>query len=309
MPNLIIPNTFINGTVADATQVNTNFTAVATVVNALDFNNVGTLGFYASQIIPTSGPQATFGGSQVYTFPNGLSVAAGGAAVTGGISSTAAVTALGGGATAAGFNTSTASGMGVKTGLGVPSYSAPNGTLFLRYDGGSGSSLYVNTSGASTSGVTWSSVVQAGIASAQGSSIVTYATTGSENAGTPGVMATATLTLPSSSPGANSNWRVFVTLTVQRSDSGWASSVVGVGTAGAGTTPYPLFNATATTHTITGGNCVSDATAPAAGKGVAIVTYSAIYANSASLSFTGLLGSSISGGTINGQLAIQAFAN
>ena len=44
---------------------------------------------------------------------------------------------------------------GFYSGTGVPSFSAPNASVYLRYDGTTGSRLYVNTSGASSSGTTW----------------------------------------------------------------------------------------------------------------------------------------------------------
>jgi len=47
---------------------------------------------------------------------------------------------------------------GIFGGTGSPSFSAANGSLFLRYDGGSNTRLYINTSGASTSGTTWTAV-------------------------------------------------------------------------------------------------------------------------------------------------------
>ena len=48
---------------------------------------------------------------------------------------------------------------GIYSGTGVPTFSAPNGSLFMRYDGATSSTcLYVNTSGASTSGTTWTAV-------------------------------------------------------------------------------------------------------------------------------------------------------
>lgn len=74
MPALTIPFVFVNGTIADATQVNTDFNAVATIVNALDFVNIGPAGIYASQIKPVSPATATFGGGQVYTFPSGINI-------------------------------------------------------------------------------------------------------------------------------------------------------------------------------------------------------------------------------------------
>jgi len=40
-------------------------------------------------------------------------------------------------------------------GSGAPTFSAPNGSTYMRYDGGAGTRFYVNTSGASTSGTTW----------------------------------------------------------------------------------------------------------------------------------------------------------
>jgi len=43
-------------------------------------------------------------------------------------------------------------------GIGAPTFSAPNGTLYSRYDGAASTTLYVNTSGASTSGTTWTAV-------------------------------------------------------------------------------------------------------------------------------------------------------
>lgn len=55
MSLLVVPNTFVNGTgpsnIIDATQMNANFTAVATAVNNI----------YPSQILPLTAAQATFG--------------------------------------------------------------------------------------------------------------------------------------------------------------------------------------------------------------------------------------------------------
>lgn len=62
-----IPYVFTNGTVADASQVNADFNAVAGCVGAI----------YASSIVPTTSAQATFGGSIQYTFPAGVAVAGG----------------------------------------------------------------------------------------------------------------------------------------------------------------------------------------------------------------------------------------
>lgn len=67
-----VPNTFVNGQVADAGQVNANFSALQGCGNNIDHNNIGSLGIYASQIIPTTVGQAIFGGSLQYQFPSGI---------------------------------------------------------------------------------------------------------------------------------------------------------------------------------------------------------------------------------------------
>lgn len=43
-------------------------------------------------------------------------------------------------------------------GTGGPSFSAPSGSLYMRFDGAANTRLYVNTSTASTSGATWCAV-------------------------------------------------------------------------------------------------------------------------------------------------------
>jgi hypothetical protein len=45
-------------------------------------------------------------------------------------------------------------------GTGVPTFRAPNGTLYIRFDGTHGATtlLYINTSGASTTGTTWTAI-------------------------------------------------------------------------------------------------------------------------------------------------------
>src|SRR5579863_3867591 len=56
-----VPYTFVNGTVAQAGQVNANFQALLSCLSTI----------YASDIIPTSLAQATFGGNLQYAFPAG----------------------------------------------------------------------------------------------------------------------------------------------------------------------------------------------------------------------------------------------
>lgn len=66
-----IPNVFTNGTSADANQVNANFSSLQSCGNNIDHTNIGSLGIYATQIVPLSVGQAVFGGSFGYAFdPN-----------------------------------------------------------------------------------------------------------------------------------------------------------------------------------------------------------------------------------------------
>lgn len=67
-----VPNSFTNGTTADANQVNANFSSLQACGNNIDHTNVGAAGIYASQIIPTSTAQATFGGAVGYVFNPGV---------------------------------------------------------------------------------------------------------------------------------------------------------------------------------------------------------------------------------------------
>lgn len=63
-----VPNTFSNGTVADANQVNANFSALQSCGNNIDYRNIGVAGLYASQLLPGTTAQATFGGLYGYSF-------------------------------------------------------------------------------------------------------------------------------------------------------------------------------------------------------------------------------------------------
>ena len=62
------PYSFTPGQLADANQVDADFSALVTCGNSLDNTQVGPLGFYASQILPASSGTALFGGSYGYTF-------------------------------------------------------------------------------------------------------------------------------------------------------------------------------------------------------------------------------------------------
>lgn len=74
---------------------------------------------------------------------------AGTSTITGGITATGSVVPGGQGAAVAGFY----------SGTGVPTFSAPNASVYLRYDGATASTcVYVNSSGASTSGTTWTAI-------------------------------------------------------------------------------------------------------------------------------------------------------
>lgn len=63
-----IPNVIANGAIVDATPVMQNFNALVSCANNIDWQNIDATGIFASQIIPTTPGQATFGGSVAYTF-------------------------------------------------------------------------------------------------------------------------------------------------------------------------------------------------------------------------------------------------
>ncbi|MDB5094141.1 MAG: hypothetical protein JWO85_2242 [Candidatus Eremiobacteraeota bacterium] len=65
---------FVNGVIPTAAQFNANPNQWAACFTTIDNSNVGPLGFYASQIVPTSTATATFGGALAYTFPAGVVV-------------------------------------------------------------------------------------------------------------------------------------------------------------------------------------------------------------------------------------------
>lgn len=74
---LPFPN-FQPGTKILSAQANANNSALTAIINGgLDNTNVGTAGFFASQIKPTDGTEATFGGGIAYTFPSGLTLGGG----------------------------------------------------------------------------------------------------------------------------------------------------------------------------------------------------------------------------------------
>lgn len=62
----------MTGTTIQAAPFNSNFQAVQTAVNNIDATNIGAVGLYASNLIPTSTAQATFGGTTPYTFNENL---------------------------------------------------------------------------------------------------------------------------------------------------------------------------------------------------------------------------------------------
>lgn len=82
--------TFVAGTTAVAIQVNANFAALVSCGNSIDNTNIGSAGIFASQIVPLTVGEATFGGTEPYAFTAGLSVAL--------VGSTAALSVVQGGA-------------------------------------------------------------------------------------------------------------------------------------------------------------------------------------------------------------------
>lgn len=68
-----IPFTFTNGvSTLDATTTNANNNHFQSCSTTVDNSQIGVLGIYASQVIPTSLVQATFGGAFNYTFPSAI---------------------------------------------------------------------------------------------------------------------------------------------------------------------------------------------------------------------------------------------
>jgi hypothetical protein len=72
-----VPYVFNSGTIINATPFNSNFSALQACGNSIDNSNIGSAGLYASNLLPTTSGQATFGGLQPYTFPNSLTANAG----------------------------------------------------------------------------------------------------------------------------------------------------------------------------------------------------------------------------------------
>jgi hypothetical protein len=62
------------------------------------------------------------------------------------------------GGTFTGISFVTSLGPGTYSGNGAPTISAANGSLYLRFDGTSGSRVYVNSSGASLAGTSWTPI-------------------------------------------------------------------------------------------------------------------------------------------------------
>ena len=65
-------NVFSSGTVANPAPVNSNFSNLVACAQNIDNSNIGSAGIFASQVIPGNASQATFGGSQQYSFPAGV---------------------------------------------------------------------------------------------------------------------------------------------------------------------------------------------------------------------------------------------
>jgi hypothetical protein len=72
MSLVTIPYSFTPGEEAYSSQENANFTACANAINSIDYRNIQSPYLFASNIVPTTGAGATFGGSQNYTFPSSI---------------------------------------------------------------------------------------------------------------------------------------------------------------------------------------------------------------------------------------------
>jgi hypothetical protein len=67
-----VSHVFSTGETLTAANLNANPSNEVTCINNIDWHNVGSAGFFASNLIPTTTGQATFGGSSLYTFPAGI---------------------------------------------------------------------------------------------------------------------------------------------------------------------------------------------------------------------------------------------
>ncbi len=75
MSQIAVPNTLADGQTIDSARLNANFTAIYAAFNsAIDNTNIGPAGLFASQIVPLTAVNATFGGALPYTFANGVQV-------------------------------------------------------------------------------------------------------------------------------------------------------------------------------------------------------------------------------------------
>lgn len=71
---------FTNGEVLTQAAMNANPNALTAWSTNIDNTNIGSAGLFATNLKPTTGAQATFGGSVSYTFPAGVLATTGGTA-------------------------------------------------------------------------------------------------------------------------------------------------------------------------------------------------------------------------------------
>ena len=285
MATLVIPNTLINGTIVDAVALNTNFAAIPTVVNALDYTNIGTTGLTASNLKPTTTAQATFGGTVGYLYQ----------------SPAIGITPL----TVNGITGQTADILDVE--LNSVKYFVVTSTgavQLTQLAAASAQTLQIDTSG-NISGV---NVYQVQTQQANAN----YSTTSGDTTSSPGTVVSMAVTLGTS---ALTNWQVDVEywFNFTNTPSSVAGVLCGIGASTAGTSPVAQYASPASAHRITGGSCVSDGlvstVASVAGSGSAgVLKYSATYANAATPTFTGLWATGSANITkINGTLIMRAF--
>lgn len=73
MSLVALPYSFSPGETALSSQVNANFTELEDIINGnIDNTNIGAAGLFASNIIPLTTAEATFGGSTAYVFQHGI---------------------------------------------------------------------------------------------------------------------------------------------------------------------------------------------------------------------------------------------
>ncbi len=197
-------------------------------------------------------------------------------------------------------------------GTGAPSFSAPNGSLFVRYDGASGSTLYTNTSGASTSGTTWTAISSGGGSQVYAIHQAASATNVSLTQSAYTTVATITFSALPTSGGPSGKWLIRVTASGALATTNSADSLCITG-ATAGSATFQTLAQTSLVEGTPSAPCNTAAGAPTnplAGTNKTNTAspfpnaiYEAEYANGAAPTFSAQLATSQAANTGNASIS------